>query len=141
MIAYFDDIPPDITDPARKGEITERILGGYIVYLKDHMEFLAELVHIMHDDAVSGRTFGTRGFYLLGAYQIGKWKPYYRFDRVNFHEGDPYFPSDSFDIDKSTVGIRWDPILWSSIKLEYGFNEREGANDTSTIGLHTEFTF
>jgi hypothetical protein len=141
IIAYFDKIPPDSTKPARNGEIDERILGGYVVFLKDNIEFLAELVHIMHDDQVSGRSFGTRGFYLMGAYQIGKWKPYYRFDRVNFHEGDPYFAMNAFDIDKSTFGIRWDPILWNSIKLEYGFNEREGANNTNAIGVHADFTF
>jgi len=140
--AYIDKIPPDsIPLSPRNGSIDEEILGGYVVYLADNIEFLAEFIHIKHDDQVSGKTFKTEGFYLQGAYQIGPWTPYYRFDRVNFSEGDPFFTGDTFDIAKNTLGIRWNPIFWTSLKLEYIYNDRKGANDTNAIGLHAEFTF
>lgn len=139
--AYFDKIPADTSTAARNGEIDELILGGHITYFKDNVELLAEVLHFNHDDEVSRKDYNTLGLYLQGAYQFDKWKPYYRFDFIDFGGGDPYFTPDDIDITKHTLGIRWDPITWNSIKLEYSYNERDDANDTHAVTIQFAFPF
>ncbi len=138
---YIDKIPADPAVPARNGEIDELILGAHLVYLSANIEFLSEFAHISHDDEVSGKDFETTGYYIQGAYQYQKWKPYYRFDYLNFGDGDPYYASILLDQKKHTAGVRFDPILWLGLKIEYSFTRPRIKDSFSSITLQTAFTF
>lgn len=138
---YIDTIPADPTIPARNGEIKERILGGHFVYIHKNIEYLTEYANIRHEDGVSGKTFNTNGFYIQGAYQFNKWKPYYRYDHLDFGQGDPYYASLGSDLNKHSAGLRWDIILWLCLKAEYGYNQPKGADNFSSLTLQTAFTF
>lgn len=138
---YADKIPADTTVAARNGEIDELILGGHAVYLHEKVELLAEGIYMLHDDEVSGSAYHTHGFYLQGVYQWNKWKPYYRFDYLNFGEGDPYYPGSAIDTRKHAVGIRWDPFTWNAIKFEYAYQEREREDDIHAITMSSDYTF
>ena len=138
---YADKIPRDTTVAARNGEIDELIFGGHAVYIHEKVELLAEGVYMLHDDEVSGSTYHTHGFYLQGAYQWNKWKPYYRMDYLNFGEGDPYYSGQDIDNTKHAVGIRWDPFTWNAIKFEYAYQEREREDDIHAITLSSDYTF
>lgn len=138
---YADKIPADTTVAARNGEIDELILGGHAVYFHEKVELLAEGIYMLHDDEVSGSAYHTHGFYLQGAYQWNKWKPYYRMDYLNFGEGDPYYSGQDIDNTKHAVGIRWDPFTWNAIKFEYAYQEREREDDIHAITLSSDYTF
>ncbi len=138
---YADKIPADTTVAARNGEIDEMIFGGHAVYLHEKVELLAEGVYMLHDDEVSGSAYHTHGFYLQGAYQLDKWKPYYRLDYLNFGEGDPYYSGSDIDTRKHAVGVRWDPFTWNAVKFEYAYQEREREDDIHAITLSSDYTF
>jgi hypothetical protein len=139
---YLDTIPPDATSAARDGDIDELILGGYLTYLRDNIEVLAEVSHIHHDDEVSQRNFDTKGLYLQGAYQLTeRWKPYYRFDLIDFGKEDPFFAPNAIDVAKHTAGLRWDPFTWNALKLEYSFSNRDNRQDTHAVTLQSAFAF
>lgn len=76
-----------------------------------------------------------------GAYKIGKFKPYFRLDFIDFGEGDPFFTSIEEDIIKDTLGIRWDWTTFSAIKMEYSFTDRDIQDDINSLALGISFTF
>jgi hypothetical protein len=139
--AYMDTIPPDEGSSARVREIDELIMGGYIAYIHDRVELLGEFFDISHEDKTSSMDFETTGFYIQGAYKIDKFKPYFRFDSLDFGEGDPFFTSLEEDIRKDTLGIRWDYTAFSAIKLEYSFTDRDIKNDFNSFAINVSFTF
>lgn len=138
---YVDRIPADPDTAARLGRIGEVIWGGHAAYLGDRAELLGEFVHLNHDDAVSGGDYDTYGLYLQAAYAFDWGKPYYRFDFLDFGDGDPYFSSIDFDTAQYTFGIRLDPLTWNSIKLEYGYRERDDAPDKHLVTVQSAFAF
>ena len=141
-MVYWDRIPGDPPTAGRRDEIDELILGGHAVYLRDPVEFLAELFHIRHDDKSSPNGFDTLGFYIQTAYRMGKFKPYYRFDYLDVAKADPYFTGNRrVDRVKHTMGVRWDLFSWNALKLEYGRTDKETGKDEHEIALNSSFTF
>ncbi len=141
LSTYVDKIPANASAAARNGEIEEFILGGHLAYFKEDVELLAELLHIHHDDEVSQKNYDTLGGYAQAAYRFGKWKPYYRFEVIDFGGGDPSYAPSDIDIAKHTFGVRWDPLTWNAIKLEYSYSERDDANDTHAVTVQSALTF
>ena len=141
VMSYLDRIPPNLTTSARAGEINELILGGYATYLYGNVELLGEFWHLRHQDQVSDNVFGTPAFYLQAAYRWEKWKPYYRFESIDYGAGDPFFQSTAVDVTAHTIGLRWDPLTWNAIKFEYGYQGQEGRADIQQVTLQSAFTF
>lgn len=139
--AYMDTIPPDINNPARVREIDELIVGGHVAYIHNKIELLGEYFDINHEDETSSMDFDTTGFYIQGAYEIDNFKPYFRFDSLDFGEGDPFFAPVEEDIKKYTLGIRWDYTTFSAIKMEYGFSDRDIQDDSNSLTLDVSFRF
>lgn len=138
---YLDKIPADPTKPARANQIDERIFGTYVIYLRPQVEFLGEIFKISRHDQTSEKDFDTLGFYLQGGYKIVEWTPYYRLDRINFAEGDPYLTARQVDITKHTLGLRWDLFTWNAMKAEYGFIRNPGEERSQFIHLNSSVTF
>ena len=141
LSAYSDKIPADSSTPGRSGEIDELIAGGHVIYFRNDLELMAEIIHINHDDEVSHEDYDTFGLYLQAAYQFDKLKPYYRFDYLDFGDEDPFFEPDSPDATEHIIGVRWDPIIWNSIKLEYKFSDKEDFNDEHSIAVQSAVSF
>lgn len=139
--AYMDTIPSDEGSSARAKEIDELIMGGYVAYIYNRIELLGEFFDIGHEDETSATDFDTTGFYIQGAYKIDKFKPYFRFDYIDFGEGDPFFTSLEEDIRKDTLGIRWDYTTFSAIKLEYSWTDRDIQDDINSLVLDVSFIF
>jgi hypothetical protein len=137
---YLDTIPPDPLIVTRTGSIYERIVGGQAVYYHANVELLGELLSIYHDDDTSKKVYQTTGFYLQGGYKIGRFTPYYRFDFMNFTDGEPYFTVTD-DLTKHTAGLRWDIATWNALKFEYCFTNRRHSNDVQAIAINSSFTF
>lgn len=132
---YLDTIP---AGPAGGGEpIDERILGGHLVYLGRRAEVLAELSHVRHRRR--GADLDTVGLYVQGAWKAGHFKPFYRFDRIDFAEEDEFFGGR--DVREHTFGVRWDAHVWTALKAEYRFTETSGLPSSHAATAQVAFTF
>jgi hypothetical protein len=141
-LIYWDRIPGDPTTTSRTDHIDELILGAHAIYLREPVELLGEFFHIHHDDKTSEKNFDTVGFYLQGAYRLGKTKPYYRFDYVDVANADPYFTgARRIDRTKHTLGLRWDVLNWNALKFEYGFTDRQTSDQEHALTVNSSFTF
>lgn len=138
---YIDRIPSNPADSSRTKEINELILGGYASYFNDRLEFLGELFDISHDDQTSGKEFNTIGLYLQAGYKIAELTPFYRFDFIDFGQGDPYFADNDIDMKKHTLGLKWDIFSWNALKLEYSFSDLKNGNDEHSFTVNSSFTF
>ena len=136
---YLDTIPPNPGVVTRTGSIYERIVGGHAVYYHANVELLGELFSIYHDDT-SKKVYMTTGFYLQGGYKMGRFTPYYRFDFMNFTDGEPYFV-DTEDKSIHTVGLRWDIATWNAIKVEYSFEDMRHSEDVQSFTINSSFVF
>jgi len=106
------------------------------------MELVAEYFNIFHEDKVSATDFDTIGGYLLGTYQMGEFKPYYRFDYIDVGDNDPFFTGDrGIDRTKNTVGIRWDVFKWNALKLEYSITDKDSLDKIQELMLNSSFVF
>jgi hypothetical protein len=131
--AYFDTIPGVDSDPS----IDERILGGYLVYRRSGLEVLSEVSNVRHER--TGQVFETWGLYAQTGLKRGRWMPYYRFDRVEVAEGDPFLPA--LDVSMHTVGLRWDAMSWAALKGEYHREHPAGGEDVHSGRFQAAFTF
>lgn len=138
---YLDDIP----ESSKHGEIDELIIGGHIGYLYNNWEFLLEGFNIEHDDDVTDRKFNTWGAYAQMAYRFGQWKPYYRYDIVNFNKSDPFYSTSVdeplSDIKRHTIGIRYDLTTFNAIKIEYNHLDASDGGNADSFAINTSFSF
>lgn len=92
---------------------------------------MAEVSRITNKLALSGVTTTTTGLYVYGGYQIGKLIPYFRFDKFDFDDDEPYYlPNNTNHI---MGGLRYNLNFLSSLKFEYH------SNDTALDGTHHSF--
>lgn len=138
---YFDTIPPDPGDPARINRIEERIIGGYVTYNHGGLELIGEVFNIYHDDKTSNNDFNTLGLYFQTAYKMNKFTPYYRFDFLDFGNGDPYFNPNDIDQHKHTAGLRWEIFNWNALKFEYSYSDKERIDAEHEFAFNISFVF
>jgi len=136
---YVDAIAPDPSNRLRTARLDELITGAHAVFLRDHIEFLAEAMRIQHEHEVTGKTFTTWGTYVQASYQAGALKPYLRFDRLEVANDDPYYGAGVLDTTRYTAGMRWDFINWAALKFEYQYVRQPGIDRRH--GVHTQATF
>jgi len=136
---YVDQIPADPETPGREAPIDELILGGYLVYVRSDVEFLAEVTHVRHRDKGTDAEFGTWGFYVQGSKKFGHWRPYYRYDKVDVADGDPFLAPK--DMQRHTAGLRVDAMPWAAIKGEYHLTKPHGGDNVSSGLFQVAFTF
>lgn len=152
---YLDKIPPapEIIGVKRTEDINELILSYHVSYAKNNLELLSEMFWINHDNEDSEQTFKTVAGYVQGSYRIKKWTPYYRFDLVDKGGDDPYYVTTNFffgTIDQRdgitdhfthTIGVRWDYLTWSAIKLEYRYIANHRKISEQEVELNTSYVF
>lgn len=139
---YYDVIPEDETNPNRENEIRELIYGGHIVYSFKNVELLMEAFEINHDE-FSGNVFNTFGGYAQCAYAISKFKPYYRYDYINYDSKDPFYSESEFaflDTNMHTIGLRYDLSKFNALKCEFSHGVFDD-EDSNIIRLQTAFSF
>jgi hypothetical protein len=140
-VFHGDRIPPDPTRPRRENEMTERIWGGFAVYQKAPLELLSEAFKIRHQDRVTSEVFDTTGLYAQAAYAVGKFKPYYRYDRVRGVGKDPYYPTSVRDASKHTLGVRFDPRDRLALKLDLSRDRPHPGATINAVALQAAVTF
>jgi len=138
---YLDTIPEDPNDPAQPNPINERIVGGHLIYIGERYEFLGEFFKLFHSERQTGRDFNTEGGYLQGNIKIAALIAYYRYDEINFAEGNPAFFIFHRDIKKHTVGLRWDIFSWNALKIELNHGKRKNQKRDDGFLANLSFTF
>jgi hypothetical protein len=133
---YLDKLPNE-----RFGaDIPERILSGYFKYNHSRVDVLAEYNGIRHEEPGSGRIFNTTGFYAQLGYRLGRWEPYYRYDRQDVPDDDPYFGALE-DVTRNSVGVRVDVLNWNALMAEYSHRNSGAGRGAHEFTLRTAFTF
>jgi hypothetical protein len=135
--AYVDAIP---TDAVRRRELDEIITGAHAVYIRNNVELIAEGVVIKHKDP-GAKTYTTTGGYAQVAYQFDALKPYFRYDLLDPAAVDPYYGATVVDITRYTFGLRWDPISWAALKLEYHYLREDRIESPHAIYSQATFSF
>lgn len=142
LTTYLDGFPADPTLPDRRSEVDELIVMGHLVYSRQRIEILGEVARVRHTPKSTGDRFDTLGFYVQGAYQFKKWKPYFRYDFIDFDESDPiYSRPRQTDVSMGTLGLRWDPSTWMALKFEYRYTDRDRFPSAHTGAFQSAFAF
>lgn len=139
LTLYSDDIPESDVFPVHK-DMDEFIYGAHLTYEEGNYEILAEILNIHHNIDGSSGSFDTLGYYFQMAYRWGKFKPYYRLDRIDFDKDDPYFISNNNDILKHSIGLRYDLVDFNALKFEFSFSDTN-KEDIAAIAIQTAFSF
>ena len=128
-------------EAGRAATLDERIWGGFVVFQGPRLELLAEAFSVVHRDETAGVEWTSPGLYAQAAWTAGRWKPYYRFDRVDRDEGDPYYGPGLQDVTKHTAGLRVDPWSRVALKLEAIRARVAGGSPFNAAALQAAFTF
>jgi len=100
----------------------------YATYRTPPLELMAEWLQL-HHRLPGGPQFVTHAGYAQLARAWGRWKPYYRFDRIDVDPATPLIgPIGSYT--GHTVGLRVDPSEWVGLKVQY-----ERVNDARQRGI------
>ena len=128
--------------PSHEGEreMNERILSAYLALLPRQRRGPGRIQRHPARAAGDGQLFNTKGYYTQFAYHLGRWRPYYRYDRQDPDAQDPYFGARE-DVKRHSVGVRWDVLNWNAIFGEYSHRDAGPAQKTHEFTLRTAFTF
>jgi hypothetical protein len=111
----------DTITPLTGTDVRERIVSGYVAYLKETPELIAEYALVRHRDA-AGTTHSSHAYYAQAAYRFPidarKWKGYVRFEHIDVAPGDEVLSSVE-PLDQSTLGLRYDMTLYAALKAEF----------------------
>jgi len=114
-----------------------RMFGGWLAYLEDNWEVLAEQYTFRNSD-LSGTTgrHSSNAWYAQAGYQFGPWTPYARYELASLDQNDAYFAQqESGQSYKRVVGgVRYDLTPKTALKLEV---QRTRLTDRDT-GDYTE---
>jgi len=135
----FDKIPANPGVVGRSTEIDETIGGVHFFWVDDPIEFIAEATIVHHNSDIEKKHVG--GYAQL-AYQIGDFKPYYRFDFLKIEAGDPFYSglSQVKDTTEHTLGVRYEWYSFAAIKSEFRIKDVD--NKESYAGtLQISFAF
>ncbi len=113
------------------GELAVRqdVLGADLHYEGERLDLTGELYGFRSEDLRGA--LGTRravAWYLQGGWRLAEaWKGVYRFELLNYGQGDPYFDAGYLnDVSPSTrhvLGLRWDLEANHALKLELSRTE------------------
>ena len=78
--------------------------------------------------------------YLQASRAWGKWRPYYRFDRLGMDTATPFVaPVGSYR--SNIVGLRVDPMQWVGLKTQYEHTDEPRQHGIDAIRAQLVFVF
>ena len=128
---YWDTIPSDTLGP-----VAHRIGAAFATYRTPRVEVLAEWLVLTHN--TDDLSYRNDGGYVQASRAWGKWRPYYRYDRLSIAAGTPFLGATESS-ETHVVGVRFEPSEWVGLKAQYerGFlGTRRGID-----GLRSELVF
>ncbi|MGA3226171.1 MAG: hypothetical protein ABSC65_20570 [Acidobacteriaceae bacterium] len=126
--------------PTGEAGVTQNIESAYVVYLSPNWEFLNEAVMLSNNQDGSIQPFRSPMSYIQAARKFGIYKPYFRYQYVRDHLGDPlnllqgtyYGPS---------VGLRIDFAEYAAFKLQYNHLYQSTRMAGNGLNAQVAFTF
>ena len=126
--------------PAGLNRVTQNIESAYVVYLSPKWEFLNEGVMLTNTLTGAPQPFRSPMAYIQAARKVGIYKPYFRYQYVRDHVGDPvnllqgtyYGPS---------AGIRIDFEEYAAFKLQYNHLFQSTRMAGNGLNAQVAFTF
>lgn len=108
---YWDTVPhPSL------GPVAHRVGAAYAIYRTPKVELMAEWLVMTHD--VDDLGYRNDGAYFQASKAWGKWRPYYRYDRLSINPETPFF-GDTESSEAHVAGLRFDASEWVSLKAQY----------------------
>jgi hypothetical protein len=126
--------------PTGAATVTQNIESAYVVYLSPNWEFLNEAVLESNNQDGTIKPFRSPMSYIQIARKFGIYKPYFRYQYVRDHVGDPlnllqgtyYGPS---------VGLRIDFAEYAAFKLQYNHLYQSTRMPGNGVNAQVAFTF
>jgi hypothetical protein len=126
--------------PTGEAGVTQNIESAYVVYLSSNWEFLNEAVLLTNKQDGIVAPFRSPMSYIQAARKFGIYKPYFRYQYVRDHLGDPlnllegtyYGPS---------VGLRIDFAEYAAFKLQYNHLYQSTRMAGNGLDAQVAFTF
>ena len=106
LSGYFDKVYQGFEAKVVLDPFYQSIVMGDIVYRQGAIEFFTEGVAVNNNYTHSGKSLNSYGYYALGSYQIGSYRPYLKYDFLMPDETDPFFSPEL--INRYTAGVRYD---------------------------------
>lgn len=136
-------------------EFQEDIASGYLVWLRETPEFIAEFAHTRHEDA-AGTTFEHDAWYVQAGWRLpwnaNRWKPYVRYEDMRIEAGDAVFAATTgaggavltpalTDRSSGILGLRYDFTDYAAAKAEFRRDEVPGGPAFDGTFLQVSFAF
>ncbi|MGH8442525.1 MAG: hypothetical protein ACRETF_06425 [Nevskiaceae bacterium] len=136
-------------------EFQEDIVSGFLVWLRETPEFIAEYAHIRHEDT-AGATFEHDAWYAQAGWRLpgsaSAWKPYARYEDMQIEPGDAAFAATvtaggavltAAVTDRTTTiaGVRFDFADYAAAKAEFRRDRTAGAPAVDGLHLQVSFAF
>jgi hypothetical protein len=135
--AFFHDRIP--ADPLTGGETDQAIVGAHLALRHRWFDEVGEYFRIEDHDRPSDARLANRAWYGVVSLGPGTWRPYLGVEGVRIDAADAYFAG-AKDLDRATLGLRYDVNAYNVVKLEYRNTLRAGVR-THELLLQTAFTF
>jgi hypothetical protein len=129
---YRDDIP----DPPL-ASVANQIVAAYGVYRTPATEIMGEWLQLSYRQAGSAR-YDNHGGYVQASQAFGKFRPYYRFDRLEIAPATPLIGSIGSS-EAHLLGLRIDPAEWVGLKAQY--ERRREDHGPRFNGAHVQLVF
>lgn len=133
---FHDRTPPDLLTG---GESDQNIASAHLAFRRGWVDGLAEHFTVTDRDRLSGARYRHKAWYGVLTVGPGAWRPYLAVEGARIAAPDPFY-SGLADIDRTTLGLRYDVNAFNAIKLEYRNALRSG-DRTHELLLQTAFTF
>ncbi|MFQ5455825.1 MAG: hypothetical protein ACE5EA_06435 [Nitrospirota bacterium] len=123
--------------------IDQLISGAYFFYTALPFEFISEYYKIRDEDNNKNNDYSSSAYYIQGGYNIGRAKPYIRYENLSVKEDDPYFNAlGTEDNTRIVGGVRLNLAIKSSLKIEVrGIDEQDKDNKFTEYAVQWSFAF
>jgi hypothetical protein len=133
--SYYRDSVPRRDDTS----VDLGIAAAYAVYRTPAIELMAEWLRLQ-ERSKGGATFANDAGYLQASRAWGKWRPYYRYDRLAVDPATPFIGATG-SYRSNIVGLRIDPMLWVGLKAQYEHTDEPGQSGIDAIRAQLVFVF
>jgi hypothetical protein len=133
--SYYRDTVPR----SGSSDVDVRIGTAYAVYRTPAVELMAEWLHLQHRPS-GAPPFENNAGYLQASRAWGKWRPYYRYDRLSIDTATPLIGS-AGSYRSNIVGLRFDPVQWVGLKTQYEHTDEPSQRGIDAIRAQLVFVF
>ncbi len=133
---FHDRLPAGAVTGA---ETDQDIASLHLALRHRWLDELAEYFDVRDRDRLAGTSSTSRAWYGVVTFGPGSWRPYVAVEGLRIAAADAYYRGTP-DLDRGTLGLRYDVNAFNVIKLEYRNALRAGER-THELQIQTAFTF